>query len=72
VSAIEPSSEPEAPDAAPPLEQAQRELWSLEKLNHHYVEWVMNQVSRDKVRAAAILGVNVSTLYRWLRSRSIP
>ena len=71
VSEIEPSNALEASEELPSLEQAQRGFWSLEQLNQHYVDWVMNQVSRDKVNAAAILGVNVSTLYRWLRSRSV-
>jgi two-component system response regulator HydG len=53
-----------------PLGQAQSELWSLEQLNHRYVDWVLSHVEQDKVKAAQILGINLSTLYRWLRRRS--
>jgi two-component system response regulator HydG len=53
-----------------PLEQAQSELWNLEQLNRRYVDWVLSHVEQDKVKAAQILGINLSTLYRWLRRRS--
>ena len=51
------------------FEQAQRGSWSLEELNQHYADWVLGQAKGDKLEAARTLGVNVSTLYRWLRKR---
>jgi two-component system, NtrC family, response regulator HydG len=48
-------------------EKAQRGLWTLDQLNHQYVDWILAHVSGDKTEAARILGINISTLYRWLR-----
>jgi two-component system response regulator HydG len=53
-----------------PLLQAQGGLWSLEQLSRHYTDWVMAHTENDKVRAARILGINLSTLYRWLPKRN--
>jgi two-component system response regulator HydG len=53
-----------------PLAQAERGLWSLERLSRHYTDWVLAHTENDKVRAAQILGINLSTLYRWLPKRS--
>lgn len=50
-----------------PLTRAQDGLWTLDRLNHEYVDWVLSQVKGDKLEAARILGINISTLYRWLR-----
>ncbi len=63
-----------AAQAAPPagvgsLGQAQGGSWTLEQLNQHYVDWTLAHVGGDKAEAARILGINVSTLYRWLRQR---
>ena len=52
------------------LAQAERGLWSLEQLSRHYTDWVLAHTENDKVRAAQILGINLSTLYRWLPKRS--
>jgi two-component system, NtrC family, response regulator HydG len=51
------------------LSRARSGLWTLDELNRHYVEWVLARVEGDKREAARILGINVSTLYRWLRDR---
>jgi two-component system, NtrC family, response regulator HydG len=49
------------------FEKAQRGLWTLDELNHQYVDWILAHVAGDKTEAARILGINISTLYRWLR-----
>ena len=41
--------------------------WTLQHLNRTYAEWVLGQTGGDKQRAAEILGVDLSTLYRWRR-----
>ncbi|AKU98552.1 Response regulator of zinc sigma-54-dependent two-component system [Labilithrix luteola] len=43
------------------------ELCTLKTLTERYVSWVLAQANQDKARAAAILGVDISTLYRWQR-----
>ena len=42
---------------------------SLKTLTSRYIAWVLTRANGDKARAAAILGVDVSTLYRWQRKR---
>jgi two-component system response regulator HydG len=58
-----------APDDAPvsgwPFPAASP--WTLQHLNRTYAEWVLAQTGGDKQRAAEILGVDLSTLYRWRR-----
>jgi two-component system response regulator HydG len=54
--------------AESPLSFARDGLWTLERLNNEYVDWVLTHVKGDKLEAARILGINISTLYRWLRS----
>ena len=44
--------------------------WTIERLNRAYAEWVLARTSGDKQSAAAILGIDLSTLYRWRRKRS--
>jgi two-component system response regulator HydG len=51
------------------LAAAQTGSWTLDELNHHYVDWTLKHVAGDKAEAARILGINISTLYRWLRER---
>ena len=53
------------------FEKAQRGLWTLEQLNDQYVDWVLARVGGDKAQAARILGINVSTLYRWVREHRV-
>ncbi len=68
----------EAPDVAylqaPPMVAAAAwptapgELWTLKRVNASYVAWVLGQTGGNKARAAQILGVDLSTLYRWQHS----
>ena len=44
--------------------------WTLQRLSRAYAEWVLGQTGGDKQRAAEILGVDLSTLYRWRRKAS--
>ena len=41
--------------------------WTLQRLSRAYADWVLGQTGGDKQRAAEILGVDLSTLYRWQR-----
>ena len=43
--------------------------WTLQRLSRTYADWVLKQSGGDKQRAAAVLGVDLSTLYRWSRKR---
>jgi two-component system response regulator HydG len=54
-----------------PLDEAKRGLMSLRELESTYIEWVMERTGGNKTRAAEILGVDPSTLYRReMRNRS--
>jgi two-component system, NtrC family, response regulator HydG len=59
------------PEPAPTLSwpALDRAPWTLDRLNRAYTEWVIEQTGGDKPRAAEILGVNLSTLYRWRRAQ---
>jgi two-component system response regulator HydG len=58
------------PNAAPPEGWgfAGREPCTLRELSRAYTEWVLKGTGGNKERAAAILGINLSTLYRWMRT----
>ena len=43
--------------------------WTLDHLNRAYAEWVLVQTGGNKQRAAEIMGIDLSTLYRWRRKQ---
>ena len=43
--------------------------WTLKQMNQHYLDWVLNRTGGDKSRTAAILNIDLSTLYRWERAK---
>jgi two-component system response regulator HydG len=43
--------------------------WTLRQLSRAYTGWVLNETGGNKERAAEILGIDLSTLYRWRRER---
>jgi DNA-binding NtrC family response regulator len=43
--------------------------WTLKQANDAYVQWVLGQTAGDKHRCAEILGIDLSTLYRWQRAQ---
>jgi transcriptional regulator with GAF, ATPase, and Fis domain len=61
-----PTSDASAPGWAPTSHEPP---WTLKRVNDAYVQWVLGQTQGDKQRCAEILGVDLSTLYRWQRAR---
>jgi two-component system response regulator HydG len=51
---------------APPTHEP---LWPLKRMNDAYIQWVLGQTQGDKPRSAQILGIDLSTLYRWQRAQ---
>ena len=47
-----------------PLAAAEAGLWPLQMLEQKYIQWVMERVGGNKTRAAEILGIDPSTIYR--------
>jgi transcriptional regulator with PAS, ATPase and Fis domain len=42
------------------------DLWTLQRLVRRYVHFVLRKTGGNKVVAAKILDVDLSTIYRWL------
>jgi DNA-binding NtrC family response regulator len=47
-----------------PLDRAKRDLIPLRDLEQEYINWVLERTGGNKTRAAEILGIDPSTLYR--------
>jgi two-component system response regulator HydG len=47
----------------------QGSLWTLKQMNQRYLDWVLARTEGDKVQAAGILNIDLSTLYRWARAK---
>ncbi len=64
------SSMPAAATLAPnvPRSFASQGPTTLRDLSRAYADWVLVQTGGDKERAAEILGIDLSTLYRWQRA----
>ena len=59
-------------DAKPPGEHwpaVEGAPWTLMQMNQRYLDWVLVRTAGDKARAAEILNIDLSTLYRWERAK---
>jgi two-component system response regulator HydG len=53
-----------------PLEIAKERLLSIRELEDAYIAWIMARCGGNKTRAAEVLGIDASTIYRRERDRS--
>jgi two-component system response regulator HydG len=59
---VVPGAEP-----APQWPCSRESPWTMQRLSRAYTDWVLAQTGGNKTRAADIMGVNLSTIYRWQR-----
>jgi two-component system response regulator HydG len=57
----------DVPGGGPPLDAAPDRILSLREMSERHVDAVLAEVGGDKVKAVALLGIDLSTLYRWKR-----
>jgi two-component system response regulator HydG len=50
--------------------QSEGRHYTLRQMNQRYLDWVLEQMHGDKTRAAEVLGIDLSTLYRWQRAKN--
>jgi two-component system, NtrC family, response regulator HydG len=53
----------------PPWPSTDHAHWTLRRVSRAYTDWVLAETGGNKERAAQILGIDLSTLYRWQRAR---
>jgi DNA-binding NtrC family response regulator len=53
------------------FEQPDSQVMPLREMERKYIEWVLNQVSRNKTQAAKLLGIDRSSLWRHLKNSEI-
>jgi two-component system response regulator HydG len=56
--------------AAPGWPLSEGRHYTLRQMNQRYLDWVLEQTDGDKTRAAEVLGIDLSTLYRWQRAKN--
>jgi two-component system response regulator HydG len=60
---------PQLAGEAPALELPSDQLVTLREMDDRYIAWVLSRCGGNKTRAAAVLGIDVSTLHRRARER---
>jgi two-component system response regulator HydG len=63
------AARPEDATDPPPLAEAKRELPTLKDMEAEYIRWVLDRCGGNNTRAAQILGIDASTLYRHRQKR---
>ncbi|MGD2097328.1 MAG: sigma-54 dependent transcriptional regulator [Desulfobacterales bacterium] len=53
------------------FEQPDSQMMPLREMERKYIEWVLEQVDRNKTRAAKVLGIDRSSLWRHLKNSEI-